>query len=158
MPEPSNIATGDEVILKQNPSWFRFIRSFFFAFLFVVIGLALFIYPITGYQEVSGILALLLLLFAAILLVAAILGHYSTEYSITPAGMVKTRGILSKDVVTIPFDKITDIRLKKSFVERILGIGNIYIDTAGENGIEMVLRGVPNPDKSYKMILGMMKK
>jgi uncharacterized membrane protein YdbT with pleckstrin-like domain len=102
-------------------------------------------------------LALLVLSFAAIILIAEILRHFSTEYTLTRTGIVKIRGLFSKDVVTIPYGKIQDIKLKKSFVERILGIGNIYINTAGENGIEMVIRGISNPDKSHKLILGLMK-
>lgn len=158
MSNPSIIASSDEIVLKQNPSWFHAQGSFFFAFLFFVIGAALFFYPITGYQPISGMLALLVLLFAVVILIAEILRHYSTEYTLTRTGIVKMQGLFSKDVVTIPYGKIQDIKLKKSFVERILGIGNIYIDTAGENGIEMILRGISNPDKSYKMILEMMKK
>jgi uncharacterized membrane protein YdbT with pleckstrin-like domain len=157
MPESSN-ASAAEVILKQNPSWFQSPGNFFLAFLLIITGLALFLFPIAGYQEISGILSLLLLVFAAFILITAVLGHYSTDYALTKTGVVKTRGLLSKDVATIPYGKIQDIRLKKSFLERILGIGNIYIDTAGENGIEMILRGVPDPDRTHNMILGMMKK
>jgi uncharacterized membrane protein YdbT with pleckstrin-like domain len=157
MTDSSKIASSDEIVLKQNPSWFHAQGSFFFAFLFFVIGAALFFYPITGYQPISGMLALLVLSFAAVILIAEILRHYSTEYTLTRTGVMKTRGLFSKDVMTIPYGKIQDIKLKKSFVERVLGIGNIYIDTAGENGIEMILQGIYNPDKSYKLILGMMK-
>jgi membrane protein YdbS with pleckstrin-like domain len=158
MSDTSKVTAADGIVLKQNPSWFHAQGSFFFAFLFFVIGAALFFYPITGYQPISGMLALLVLFFAAVILIAEILRHYSTEYTLTEAGVVKAQGLFSKDVMTIPYGKIQDIKLKKSFVERILGIGNIYIDTAGENGIEMVIRGISNPDKSYNMILGMMKK
>lgn len=156
MPETPHVSS-DGVILKQNPSWFQSPGRFFLAVLFIAAGVLLFFYPIAGFQEVSGIVALLLLLFAAIILITVILVHYSTEYSLTKTGVVKTKGLLSKDVVTIPYDKVQDIRLKKSFAERVLGIGNIYIDTAGENGVKMILQGVSNPDKSYKMILEMMK-
>jgi len=60
-------------------------------------------------------------------------------------------------VITIPYSKIRDISLKANFLDRPQDIGSIYINTAGEHGIEMVLWGIPHLEKVHKAILSRMK-
>ncbi len=57
--------------------------------------------------------------------------EYSYRYSLTENGFQKEFGIIAKKYATIPYERIQNIDISQTFVERILGIYNIGIQTAG---------------------------
>lgn len=62
-------------------------------------------------------------------------------------------GIISKDERIIPIRKITDLRATKGCVAGVVGYGNLYIETAGSSGTEIVVRDISNPDYARDLII-----
>ena len=57
----------------------------------------------------------------------------TSVFTISGECVTATMGILSKSHIRIPMNRITDYQVITPFHERILGIGSIHIDTAGDD-------------------------
>lgn len=55
-----------------------------------------------------------------------------------------TRGIFSTKSVMINYNSITDIHVTRDFLDRILHLGSIEINTAGTTSMELRVSGLPN--------------
>ncbi len=72
------------------------------------------------------------------------------RYHFTDRKLVRERGILNKHFLEIQYDHITETRLQKPVYERIFGVGDIYVNTAGQDTIELLMHGIRDPEK-YKV-------
>jgi uncharacterized membrane protein YdbT with pleckstrin-like domain len=100
-----------------------------FILLFVVAGL------INNDREASGYYVLLIV--PAIVLLWTVRLHLKQHFHLLTIGGGKLRyqtGMLSKTTRTMDLVKIQDVRVSQSLTQRILGVGSIYIETAGETG------------------------
>jgi uncharacterized membrane protein YdbT with pleckstrin-like domain len=62
------------------------------------------------------------------------------------------RGVLSKEIKEIFIPDIRTIDVKQSLLQRIFRIGDIMIATAGTDGYEDVIYGLPDP-KGIKALI-----
>jgi len=73
-------------------------------------------------------------------------------YTLTSRRIEFTYGILAKIRRNIPLSKVQDVTVTRSLLERLLGIGDIVIDSAAESG-KIPLRNVRDPEKHADLIL-----
>lgn len=90
--------------------------------------------------------------FSPILILAGIvifvLGEVSRQaetFYVLESGVARQHRLLSTLRKFTEFKKIQNIEVNQSFLENILGIGNIHIDTSGGDETEVNFRGVKNP-------------
>jgi uncharacterized membrane protein YdbT with pleckstrin-like domain len=88
------------------------------------------------------------------IIVAAYLNYKNTVYVVTDRGLYGKRGVLSRDVKQIGFDKVQNISYSQSAIGSSLGYGSVDISTAGGSGTELKLRGIPNPASVQELISG----
>ncbi|MDP4009245.1 MAG: PH domain-containing protein [bacterium] len=62
------------------------------------------------------------------------LTYHFYRYELADAGFRKELGIIGKTYVTIPYDRIQNVDIYRSLLERILGLSNLNIQTAGMSG------------------------
>ena len=65
-------------------------------------------------------------------------------YELTDKGFCKESGVVSKEYVTIPYDRIQNVDIYRSVFSRILGLSDLSIQTAGNTqvGSEGRLSGI----------------
>ena len=91
--------------------------------------------------------------------------RYSKQYYwITNKRVVYKRGIIGYRITSIPFERISDIIISRTFLERIFGFGSLHIQTlAGQIsgryslGAEGILLAVPNPEETQELIFQLIK-
>jgi len=88
------------------------------------------------------IITILPLLLGVLIIIWKEMERRSTLYIVTDRRVMKETGLLGKNTNSTIYKKITDVRSSQSAVQRLLGIGNIAINTAGGEGPEIVLRGI----------------
>lgn len=76
----------------------------------------------------------------------------SHNYFITNDRVFFEKCFISNNSTSIKFSNVSDVRFEQRLVERIFGVGDIYINTAGSSSVEMVIRDVKNPSKIKNMI------
>lgn len=117
-------------------------------YLKIWIGIAIFLvlmYVITSLIKVGvfGIIALIVVVLG-ILASAAYRYIYNHFYiKLTERDVVYYSGIININTVNVPYEKIDNVRIKRSFLSRILGLVDIHIDTPGQKGIEILAKDMP---------------
>ena len=85
------------------------------------------------------------------------------EYRLYEDEFEEERGVFSKQYRSAAWSETTDVEKNKSFVERLLsliglGIADIDVSTAGEDGTAFNMRYVDNPSRAYTAISGYVQK
>lgn len=86
-----------------------------------------------------------LLLIGIPIVLGAYLNRENTVYLLTTEGLYHKRGILSRDVQKIGFEKVQNISFTQGPLGNYVGYGNVDISTAGGSGVEMQFRAVSDP-------------
>ena len=86
------------------------------------------------------------------LLVGSYLQYTNTNYVVTNRGLYSKRGILSKDVQQVGFDKVQNISYSQSALGSSFGYGSVDISTAGGSGVELKFRSIPDPAAVQELI------
>ena len=74
------------------------------------------------------------------------------RYVITDQRALFIEGIISRKVSSIPLEKVTDTTYARSVWGRLLGYGDLLLDTPGERPGLDTLSYLPNPDEVYRLI------
>jgi len=74
-------------------------------------------------------------------------------YTLTTKRVVQRSGIIARETSEVYLTDIRNIVMKYDILERILGVGNLGLATAGHAGIEILIKGVPHPDLLRQMIV-----
>ena len=62
-----------------------------------------------------------------------ILAHFSETLEVREDRLVYIKGIFNKSEVVIPFSRITNYSADQTVFDRIFGLGNFKVETAGSN-------------------------
>jgi len=109
------------------------------------------------YSVVPGVVVGLPLSFVLIgipILVGSYLQYTNTNYVVTNKGLYSKRGILSRDVQQIGFDKVQNISYSQSAIGSSLGYGSVDVSTAGGSGVELTFRNIPEPAAVQELVAG----
>ncbi|MFA1611793.1 PH domain-containing protein [Halobellus rubicundus] len=86
------------------------------------------------------------------ILVGSYLQYTNTNYVVTNRGLYSKRGILSRDVQQIGFDKVQNISYSQSALGSSFGYGSVDVSTAGGSGVELKFRSIPDPASVQELI------
>jgi len=86
------------------------------------------------------------------IIVASYFTYTNTNYVVTTRGLYRKRGILSRDVKQIGFNKVQNISYSQSAIGSRLGYGSVEISTAGSSGVELRFRSIPTPAAIQELI------
>lgn len=85
----------------------------------------------------------------AVLGALVVLGAYvrtrARAYVLTTEEAYVKRGLVSRTVRNVRLDRVQNTGFSQSFLQRLVGVGSVRLDTAGTGGTEFVLSGVPDP-------------
>ncbi|WP_414837955.1 PH domain-containing protein [Candidatus Nanosalina sp. VS9-1] len=87
-----------------------------------------------------------------LIIIGAYLSVKNTYYVVTSNGVYRKKGVLSRDVQKIGFDKIQNISFSQGLFGNYFGYGNVEISTAGGQGVEMRFRSIREPKKVQDLI------
>ena len=147
---------GDErTIWEGRPTW-RAMLSFHIKW----IGLTLILFAILiGVDSIAvnvptSAIAAVLLVGVAITILAGWIMRFFTQYTITTKRLHIRRGVLSKTESSTNVDRIQNITVTQSPVDRIMKVGTIDFDTAGEAASDRFsFVGVNNPQNLREQIM-----
>ncbi len=141
-PEP-----GEEIFFHGHPSW-RSLALFYAKGLVVVLlggVIAGVVTRISAHHVQAGWVSVAVVVVFLALLVIGQIRRIGTTYSITNQRLTIQTGILSRDVHQTRLERIQNVNSSQSLFERLLRIGSVEFDTAGESQFDFAFRGVGNP-------------
>jgi len=82
------------------------------------------------------------------------------HYWITNKRVIQQSGFIGHEIRVVPLERISDVVVTRSFVEKLLGFGSLHLQTlAGQvttgqrYGAEIFLVAVPDPEATQQLIL-----
>lgn len=145
MPFPTRLLLeGESIALDLRPHWWFFVGPV--AAGVPVLALLVGVFQLDGDWETAGLygFAVVAVAWAAWLMVR--LAHWATTHFVVTSDRLMFRsGVLSKQGRDIPLERVNDIASSQTFFERLIGAGDLLIESAGERG-QQTFTDVPRPD------------
>jgi uncharacterized membrane protein YdbT with pleckstrin-like domain len=135
MPYPKKLLNeGEEVALDLRPHWWFFAKHIASGIiLFLVI--AVIVVGLRGNPEKFLSIAWgLVALIWAVWLVTRYLNWNFTHFVVTSDRVIYRTGVLAKHGVEIPMERINNINFHQGIWERVIGAGDLEIESAGKDG------------------------
>jgi uncharacterized membrane protein YdbT with pleckstrin-like domain len=95
-------------------------------------------------------------LLALLLLLIPIKKHVATRLvslTVDTDHVTLESGMLSRSRRTVDLSKIQDVTVKQTLGERMLGMGDLTLESAGERNSMMILRAIDHPRQTADLIL-----
>jgi membrane protein YdbS with pleckstrin-like domain len=87
-----------------------------------------------------------------ILLAIPLLIVKSVRYRISNYRIDYERGILGKKIDTLELWHVEDIRFEQSFLDRLLGVGNLTVISHDDTTPKLTMNGIPNPRPLFETL------
>ncbi|MEO6987102.1 MAG: PH domain-containing protein [Aquihabitans sp.] len=136
---PRNLLTADEeLVLDLRPHWFYLAAPMAASVISVILALGVLvgIDPSGTIESVATIVLVGAVLFTLAWLGWQYMKWNTTMFVLTSDRLITRHGVLSKQGVEIPLERINTVFFKQTVFERIIGSGDLAIESAGESGSE----------------------
>ena len=138
MPFPRRfLHEGEEIILDRRPHLWFLTPAFTLVVVVAVAGIALSQVLNPGNGQFNGIIswaALVLTVLAALRFLWAFVSWRTTNFVVTTDRLIYRSGVVAKRGKEIPLERINDISFNQSVFERLIGAGDLLIESGGEQG------------------------
>lgn len=127
----SHLHANEELVLNLKPHWWTFAGT-----VTLVVGalVAAVLLNVAVDVTVLGWIGWLLLL-AALVRLGVVYGTWlNTYFVLTSERLIFRRGVLSKSGIEIPLNRINNVNFRQSLFERVIGAGDLLVESAGESG------------------------
>lgn len=142
----------EEVVFSINPAFYPVTAGYLLScFLAVVLTAGL------AYVSVNLLFVLLTVAVAFVPAIVRHIQHIHTVFTLTTLKIEISTGLLSKKTQNIPLRHIQDVSVRESLSERLLGIGDIIIDTPAMES-NTTLSNIREPRRYADQILGQIQR
>jgi uncharacterized membrane protein YdbT with pleckstrin-like domain len=124
--------TGERVVVDIHPHWWFFARQA----AALVVSIALLIFFRTKDWDVPTLIMAALTLVSLLWFVGRYLKWMTTNFAVTSHRVIFREGVIAKKGIEIPLDRVNTIFFSQGILERMLGTGDLAIESAGERGTE----------------------
>jgi uncharacterized membrane protein YdbT with pleckstrin-like domain len=140
----SLLSSGEEVLRAFRPHWKSLVIPAIWAVL-VIVGLAL--VPRLP-DEASLRIAVIVILLLGLFVVAVVptMRWWFTQFVLTNERLILRKGIIARSGVEIPLEVVNDVIFSQTVFERMLGFGDLLIESAGEMG-QSRFSNIPRPSE-----------
>jgi uncharacterized membrane protein YdbT with pleckstrin-like domain len=139
---------NEEVILDLRPHWSYFLVHG----LVLVVAIVAFVAVAISIEHdaVSWVVGVVVLI-ALFRLVQRYAQWTTTEFVVTSDRLILRAGIISKKGMEIPLDRVNTVFFSQKLRERLLGFGDLVIESGGERG-QQVINNVAHPEHVQSVI------
>jgi uncharacterized membrane protein YdbT with pleckstrin-like domain len=109
---------------------------------------------------VPGVPGWIAVLIGLLLLLVPAYFHFRQKlirYKLTDSKIEIDSGLVSRVTRNIPLDRIQDVTVSTTILQRLMGFGDIVIDNANEDGGKLILKNVNSPKKHAELLLKQMR-
>jgi uncharacterized membrane protein YdbT with pleckstrin-like domain len=132
---PDNlIQQGETVALDLRPHWWYFSRNILTGVPLAIILIVVLSSDTDWVSEYGGILVGVVAIAWAVWLGLKYLQWRMTYFVVTSRRVIYRTGVISKRGVEIPLERINNINFHQRLIDRIIGAGDLDIESAGKDG------------------------
>ncbi len=122
---------SEDVVLDLNPHWWFMVKQTVALVAALVLGVVALAADLAGVLEIlSGLIIIAALVWWGLRYMA----WRSTNFVVTTDRLIYRNGVLSKSGIEIPLDRVNNVLFSQRLLERVLGAGDLVIESAGESG------------------------
>ncbi len=132
MPLPRKLLyEGEEVVLDLHPHWWFLAKQTAALLGAIVLGALVLLNVDNGIVQ---LLAGFLILVALGWWIVRYLDWRTTNFVVTTDRLIHRHGVLAKHGIEIPLERVNNVLFSQRLFERVLGAGDLIIESAGESG------------------------
>lgn len=152
MPLPRKLLNDYETVaLDLHPHWWYFAPPAATLAGSIVLAIIVKVQLDGGAERWLSLLLLAAIILSAIWLVVRYVRWTNTNFAVTSHRMIYRSGVLSKRSVEIPLERVNNVNSHQSLFERIIGAGDLLIESAGEAGRQRY-SDIRNPTRVQTLI------
>ena len=135
MPYPTKLLNrNEEVALDLRPHWWYFGRQILTGIPLLIVVILLLNLDGGWFKTGASWVIVALVIAWAVWLALKYLSWARTYFVVTNQRVVYRTGVVARKGAEIPLDRITNINFAQRMFERIIGAGNLEVQSAGEQG------------------------
>lgn len=138
---PKYLNEGERVILDLHPHWWDFVRPFGYAVLGFVLALMSAEIAVDTSSDPMKWLEWAAVRASWLLVVTGLVGLFvqavkwsRTHFVVTNHRVIYREGVVARIGVEIPVSRVNNVNFHQSFLERLVGAGDLLIESGGEDG------------------------
>lgn len=152
MPFPQRlIADNEDIVLDLHPHWWFFGPS--------VLGLTvsmILTYWVTSVlsgllKTMATYLGLGVVIVCAAIVVVDLVKWRTTYFVVTTDRVIYRQGVVARTGIEIPLERISNVNFHQSIAERLLGVGDILVQSGGEDG-EQTFSDISRPEEVQNIV------
>jgi uncharacterized membrane protein YdbT with pleckstrin-like domain len=123
---------GESMVIDTHPHWWTFAPGalrLVLAIVVAVVGAVQF-----DNNTVVNYIGIALILVATLHLGWIYLQWFTTDFVLTTDRLITRSGVLSRQTREIPIERINDLACSQSIFERLIGSGDLLVESGGERG------------------------
>lgn len=153
MPYPrENLNQSEEIVLDTRPHWWYLVPQVVLLVVTIAAGVASLLLLPVPVQIASAVL----ILGALGWFLVKYIGWASTSFVITTDRLIDRSGVLNRSGIEIPLERVNTVHFHQTLFERMIGSGDLVIESAGEQGAQRV-DDIPRPQKVQNEIYQQME-
>lgn len=157
MPYPKKLLNDYETVaLDLHPHWWHFAQAIMALIASVAIGIAARILLDGDAERFITWVAIFAILASAVWLFIQYLRWSTTNFVITSDRIIFREGIVAKKGIEIPLERVNNIHFEQSVFERLLGAGDLLIESGGEAG-QQRFTDIRRPERVQNLIHSQME-
>lgn len=158
MPYPKKLLNEFETVaLDLHPHWMFFAEPVLALLGSIVFGIAGLIWAPEGNAEKAWLyVAVAAIAASAIWLIARYAKWSTTNFVITSDRLIFRSGVLAKHGIEIPLERVNNVIFSQTVFERILGAGDLTIESAGADG-QQRFTDIRHPERVQKLLHAQME-
>jgi uncharacterized membrane protein YdbT with pleckstrin-like domain len=157
MPYPKKLLNDYETVaLDLHPHWWYFAEAGAALIGSIAIGVASLIFLDGDAQKTVNWIALVLIVVSALWLIGRYLKWSTTNFVITSDRVIFRSGVIAKSGIEIPLERVNNVLFNQTIIERILGAGDLLIESGGEDG-QQRFTDVRHPERVQNLIHAQME-
>ena len=154
MPYPRKLLNPyEEVAVDLHPHWWYYAKPV--AVLVASIGFGILTLVVsdsgTTLRSIMGWLSLIFLVLSILWLIGRYLKWATTNFVITSDRLIFRQGVVAKQGIEIPLERVNTVHFNQSVFERLVGAGDLVIESGGEDG-QQRFTDIRNPDRVQREI------
>lgn len=144
----------ETVAVDLHPHWWYFSEPVLAVVGSIVLAIIVFALTEGDTQQWLGYVTLALIVVSAIWLIVRYLKWGTTNFVITSDRVIYRSGVVSKRGIDIPLERVNNVMISQTVIERLLRTGDLMIESAGETG-QQRFTDIREPDRVKNLMHSM---
>lgn len=157
MPYPKKLLNDYETVaLDLHPHWWYFAEPVLALVGSIILGILVRVFLDDDPEKYLTYVAIVLIIAGAVWLALRYAKWATTNFVITSDRIIFRSGVVAKSGIEIPLERVNNVLFHQSVFERILGAGDLLIESGGEAG-QQRFTDVRSPERVQNLIHAQME-